>query len=184
MSAIHHHSRTPVIVYVEDNRGDVELLEEAFRERNHKVSMKVFDKGDDALHYFEVRASSSDVPPPHCILLDDWIPVIMGSQLLRFLRTCAAFTDTPVYLFTPESRCKDLITDKLVSTESFLTKPGKWEELLALADLLMSSVTAKVEMKPASKLDSNPEVHAEGTLRRQDTTAQRHRVEQGPPNES
>ena len=92
----------PTIVYVEDNAGDALLLEEALREGNHAAQLLVIERGDKALHYFKVKESARDLPPPHCILLDAHLPIITGAQLLRFIRSSRVYDDTPVYIFASE----------------------------------------------------------------------------------
>jgi len=57
----------PTIVYIEDNGGDTLLLEEALRANGHKSQLLVIEKGGTALHYFQVKETAKDVPPPHCI---------------------------------------------------------------------------------------------------------------------
>ncbi len=170
----------PTIVYVEDNAGDALLLEEALRERGHATQLLVIDNGGKALRYFEIKASAADLPPPHCILLDAHLPNVTGAQLLRFLRGSSVFDDTPIYIFAAESEYVDLRRSDVVSKESFITKACNWDAMLQLADLLMSSAAAKEDQTPASPTDSNPEVHAEGVLRRHDTAEQRLRAEAGP----
>ncbi|MBA3686185.1 MAG: response regulator [Planctomycetes bacterium] len=163
----------PTIVYVEDNSGDAMLLEEALREGGHAAQLLVIEKGDKALRYFTVKASARDLPPPHCILLDAYLPIVTGAQLLRFLRGSSAFDDTPVYIFSAEREYADILETGIVSKESFITKSTTWDGFLALANLLMRSATAKQDHIAASPTDSKPEVHAEGDLRRNDTRAQR-----------
>lgn len=171
-------SHIPTVVYVEDNTGDALLLQEALRESGHAVQLMVIPDGSQALHYFQIKASARDLPPPHCILLDAHLPLVTGAQLLRFIRTTAVYADTPVYIFAPETEYRDLLQADLVSKESFLTKSESWDGFLELAHLLMKSATAKKENLPASPTDSNPEVHAEGALRRQDTKEQREKAAQ------
>ena len=162
----------PTIVYVEDNAGDALLLQEALRESDQAVQLLVIADGSKALHYFVVKASARDLPPPHCILLDAHLPVVTGDQLLRFIRGSDVYQDTPVYIFAAETEYKDLLQANLVSKESFLTKPDSWDGFLQLASLLMHSATAKqhnTPANPANPTDSKPETHAEGALRRQDS---------------
>ena len=159
----------PTLVYVEDNAGDALLLQEALRESEHAVQLFVIADGSKALHYFEVKESARDLPPPHCILLDAHLPLVTGDQLLRFIRGSEVYRDTPVYIFSAETEYKDLLQANLVSKESFLTKPDSWDGFLQLASLLMHSATAKQNSTPADPTDSKPEAHAEGALRRQDS---------------
>jgi len=156
----------PTIVYVEDNAGDAVLLEEALREGNHAAQLMVIDRGDKALRYFQIKATAGDLPPPHCILLDARLPCVAGSQLLRFIRGSKIYDDTPVYIFASPNDYEDLIQAQEVSKESFITKCSSWDGFLHLADLLMKSAIAKQDHEVASLTDSNPEVHAEGELRR------------------
>lgn len=155
----------PTIVYVEDNVGDAVILQEALDECGHQTVLTVIHHGTKALHYFHIKASAHDVPPPHCILLDSHLPVVRGVELLHFLRGNPLFNGTPVYIFASKREYLALLKDTVVSDESFLSKPASWKEFLALADLLMRSATAKQENTVASTSDTKPEVHAQGTLR-------------------
>ncbi len=177
-------TRIPTIVYVEDNAGDALILRETLSERGHDVELMVIEQGDKALHYFELKSRVADVPPPHCILLDTHLPVVAGAQLLRFLRGSRAYDDTPIYIFAAEATYKDVIQNDTVSKETFITKPESWEGFLDLADLLMNSAAAKHDNLPATNVDSKPEVHAEGALRRQDTQEQRDRTKLGHASEN
>ncbi len=156
----------PTIVYVEDNAGDALLLEEALRERGHATQLLVIENGDKALRYFQVKESARDLPPPHCILLDAHLPMVTGGHLLRFIRGSKVYDDTPVYIFAAQSDYHDLLHASMVSPESFISKSSTWDGFLNLADLLMRSAVAKHNDVRACATDSNPEVHAEGALRR------------------
>lgn len=135
----------PTIVFVEDNDGDAVLLEEALRESDLAVQLLVIPDGAKALHYFKVKASARDLPPPHCILLDHHLPLVMGSELLRFIRSSEAFAETPVYLFIDEIEGKDLLEAQLISKKSLLTKPNSWDGFLQLAHLVMRSATGDTD---------------------------------------
>jgi len=171
--------RLPTIVYVEDNAGDSILLAEALREGGHAAQLLVIDTGDKALHYFQIKEKAHDLPPPHCILLDAYLPAVTGLQLLRFLRSSRVFDDTPIYIFAAEDELGGLLHTGLVSRESYLTKATSWNGFLDLARLLMRSAMAKQDHVAASASDARPEVHAEGLLRRRETNEQRTRAAQG-----
>ena len=155
----------PTIIYVEDNHGDALLLQEALLERKHDASLVVIENGAKALHYFEIKAKVRDIPPPHCILLDTHVPIVTGIQLISFIRGTEGYNDTPVYVFATEKEYGAIRSTIVVSKESFLIKPGRWEGFLELADLLMKSAEAKADDVKASPTDDKPEVHAEGALR-------------------
>ena len=155
----------PTIVYVEDNAGDALILEEALRTKNHAVELLVIDQGQRALHYFKIKESARDLPPPHCILLDNYMPAVTGTEILHYIRGSVLFNATPVYIFAPESTYRAILKQTRVSKESFISKPENWGGFLQLADLLMGSVQAKLDNLPANASDDQPEVHAQGQLR-------------------
>jgi len=155
----------PTIVYVEDNAGDALILEEALRTKNHAVELLVIDQGQRALHYFKIKESARDLPPPHCILLDNYLPAVTGTEILQFIRGSMVFNATPVYIFAAQSDYIAILKQTRVSLESFITKPEGWNGFLDLADLLMGSVQAKLDNLPANTVDNQPEVHAQGRLR-------------------
>lgn len=155
-------TKLPTIVYVEDNDGDALLLEEALRAKGHKSQLLVIEKGDSALRYFQVKDTAKDVPPPHCILLDSHLPVVSGMELLKFIRGSHNYDGTPVYIFADVSIYKNALSDRLVSTNSFITKPQIWSEFLLLADHLMRSAEVTMHEGPYGK----PELIPPGQLKR------------------
>ena len=156
----------PTIVYVEDNEGDALLLEEALRARGHASQLLVIDRGDQALHYFEVKESAKDVPPPHCILLDSHLPMVTGTELLRFVRGCRSFDQTPVYIFSAKTGYLDAIRTGMVSDDCFLTKPRLWDGFLLLADHLMRSAEVSMRTHETPAANGGPELAAPAALKR------------------
>jgi two-component system, response regulator len=127
----------PVIVYVEDNSGDALLLREAFVDRGHEVELLIIEHGEKALHYFGIKARARDLPPPHCILLDDHLPMVTGIQLISFLRRHDAFERTPVFIFASPKEYVAETNAVDISPDSFLKKPSEWDQFCDLADTLM-----------------------------------------------
>ena len=139
----------PTIVYVEDNAGDALLVEEALREQGHVAELVIIDNGENALRYFTVKATARDLPPPHCILLDSYLPVVAGVELLRFLCCSPIYDNTPVYLFSNAEESEFLRGQSLVPKENIVIKSQDWNGMLDLADRLMQSAAAKLIDSPA-----------------------------------
>jgi two-component system, response regulator len=127
----------PVIIYVEDNSGDALLLREALIQGRHEVELLIIESGDKALHYFQVKCHARDVPPPHCILLDAHLPMVTGIELVKFIRRCSTFDQTPVFLFAAPKDCADVQEAVDISPDSFLKKPTEWDHFILLAETLM-----------------------------------------------
>jgi CheY-like chemotaxis protein len=129
----------PTIVFVEDSASDTLLLEEALRVSKLDAQLLTISRGDQALRYFEIKESARDLPPPHCILLDHYLPRVTGGNLLRFLRASPVFDKTPIYIFGNQADYADLISQNRVGLETFISKPGSWAGFIELAHCLMSA---------------------------------------------
>jgi len=81
-------------------------------------------------------------------------------ELLAFIRSSHNFDGTPVYIFADKSIYQHALRDGLVSTKSFLTKPGIWSEFLILADHLMKSAEVNMHKQQHGK----PELTTPTTL--------------------
>jgi len=86
--------KSPIIdlLLVEDNPGDVRLVQEAILEAKLLVNLQVAANGVEALHILEVSG------PPDVVLTDLKMPVMDGLELVETLRR--SFPDTPVILMT------------------------------------------------------------------------------------
>jgi len=155
----------PTILYVEDNEGDALLLTEALRVKGHATQLLILEKGDKALRYLQVKASASDVPPPHCILLDGYLPVVTGIELLRFIRGSRSFDQTPVYIFNLQRNYSQLVTSGMVSEDTFLVKPNTWDGFLLLADHLMRSAEITMKHPEVVATKDNPEIKPPADLK-------------------
>ncbi|HYE04263.1 MAG TPA: response regulator [Planctomycetota bacterium] len=153
----------PTVVYVEDNDGDAVLLKEALLECGHEVELMVIERGDQALHYFQVKETARDLPPPHCVLLDSHLPMVTGAELVKFLRGSAVFNQTPIYLFASKQDYDSLTATAEVSSDSFIRKPGNWSGFLALARLLMKSAEATAGQHEAGGAEQQSKAHPEVT---------------------
>ncbi len=155
----------PTVVYVEDNDGDAVLLREALLECGHEVELMVIERGDQALHYFQIKETARDLPPPHCVLLDSHLPMVTGAELVKFMRNSTAFNQTPIYLFASKHDYDSLTATAEVSSNSFIRKPTEWDGFLALAKLLMKSAEATAEHRAAALGGDHPELSPPAEIR-------------------
>ena len=76
---MHPYGRNPP---VEDNPGDVRLMQEAFREISVPHQLNVVETGREALQYFRREGAYSEAPRPDLVLLDLKLPDIHGLEVL------------------------------------------------------------------------------------------------------
>lgn len=117
------------IMYIEDNPGDVLLLEDALKETGLSFSLKCLHNGKEALDYFLTTEYSS---LPHLILLDINLPFKSGLEVLKHLKQLDKTPEIPVVILTSSTLDQDKqVAQKLGITE-FLCKPLNDLELLDL----------------------------------------------------
>ena len=62
------------ILLVEDNEGDVGLIEEVFQEAKIRNNLHVTEDGEEAMQFLRKEGQFSEVPCPDIILLDLNLP--------------------------------------------------------------------------------------------------------------
>jgi CheY-like chemotaxis protein len=120
------------IVCVEDNQGDVLLLEQAFEQRGSAVTVQALPDWEAALSYLGRKESAREVPPPDLLLLDQQLPRGEGTSLMEFIATSDVLDRVPAYLYTSASEADRL--RECFPTERVLETPDSWDRYLALVD--------------------------------------------------
>lgn len=71
------------ILIVEDNPGDVRLIEEKLKETDLDPALHVVSDGPEAVAFLQQRGEYSDAPRPDLILLDLHLPRMDGEEVVE-----------------------------------------------------------------------------------------------------
>ncbi len=115
-----------IILLVEDNRMDIELTLDAFREARLENDIRVVTTGEAALDYLLARGDYSDRenhPIPSLVLLDLKLPGISGIDVLRTLKQTPVLKRLPVIILTSSKEEADRIAGYDYGVNSYLVKP-------------------------------------------------------------
>lgn len=121
------------ILLVEDNRMDIELTMDAFREARLGNSVHVAKNGVEALDYLFGREQYGDreqYPLPDIILLDLKMPGIDGFEVLRRVKAEPEIKRIPVIILTSSREEGDLALSYDCGANSYLVKPVSFEGFL------------------------------------------------------
>src|SRR4030065_2845859 len=110
------------IMVVDDNHGNVELLEALLSSRGYNV-FKAYN-GEDALKMVEEVS-------PYVILLDVMMPKMDGYEVCRRLKEKDTTRFIPVIMLTALSDIDDKIKGIEAGADDFISKPFQRPELLA-----------------------------------------------------
>jgi CheY-like chemotaxis protein len=126
-------SRPAHILLVEDNRFDVELMLDAFREAQLGNTIHVCGTGMDALDYIFGRNQYADrkhYPLPDLILLDLKLPGLSGHEVLGEIKATPEIKRIPVVILTSSQEAADRVLSYDLGVNSYLVKPVSFENFL------------------------------------------------------
>lgn len=124
MSEPSSRSRQPAdLVLVEDNPGDVRLVEEAFKDAHLVNTLHVVTDGDEALDFIYQRDEYTDAPRPDLVLLDWNLPHTSGEEVLAELKGDEALRSIPVIVLTGSQAQEDVSKSYDLQANAYVTKP-------------------------------------------------------------
>jgi CheY-like chemotaxis protein len=129
------------ILLVEDNRLDIELTLDAFREAHLGNTMHVAKSGEEALAYLfgrEPYADRKQYPLPDIILLDLKMPGIDGFEVLRQVKNAPELKRLPVIILTSSREEGDRALSYDCGANSYLVKPVSFEGFLKVVEEVQS----------------------------------------------
>jgi CheY-like chemotaxis protein len=121
------------ILLVEDNRMDIELTMDAFREAKLLNTIQVVTDGQEALDYLLGRGRFIDrreYPMPNIILLDLKLPGLDGFEVLRQVKSTPILKRIPVIILTSSKEEGDRALSYDRGANSYLVKPVSFDGFL------------------------------------------------------
>jgi CheY-like chemotaxis protein len=118
------------ILLVEDNRMDVELTLDAFREGQLMHTVHVASNGPAALDYLFGRGQYADreaYPLPDLILLDLKLPGMSGFEVLKEIKSTPILKRLPVVILTSSIEEGDRALSYDSGANSYLVKPVSFD---------------------------------------------------------
>ena len=122
---------TPIeILLVEDNPGDVRLVQEACRENKMANNLHIVGDGVEALDYLHRRATYTDAVAPDLILLDLNLPRKNGTEVLADIKEDPDLKRIPVVVLTSSDREEDLLKSYDLHANCYITKPVDMDQFI------------------------------------------------------
>ena len=118
------------ILLIEDNRMDIELTLDAFKEAHIANPIQVAPNGQEALDYLFGKGQYADrqqYPLPCLILLDLKMPRVDGFEVLRQVKAEPRIKRIPVIILTSSKEEGDRALSYDTGANSYLVKPVSFE---------------------------------------------------------
>jgi CheY-like chemotaxis protein len=145
------------ILLVEDSADDVFFMQRAWRNAGIAHSLNVVTDGQQALNYISGAGEFSDrskFPLPAIILLDLKLPLVLGMDVLRWVKNQPALKSIVVIVLTSSTEQAEVDRAYRLGANSYLVKPPQTRDLADLVNDFKRYWLAQ------AKLPSSRESHA------------------------
>lgn len=111
------------ILLVEDNEGDIMLIEEALQEGKIVNNLSVVKDGEKAIRFLEKEGGYKEEEAPDLIILDINLPRKNGHEVLEYVKKSDSFKHIPVIMLTTSSSENDVVKSYKQHANCYITKP-------------------------------------------------------------
>ena len=142
-------SRAKIIFLVEDNRGDIRLIQEALKNSSIHHQMVIVRNGMDAMAYLRQEGEYSDAVRPDLIVLDLNLPRKDGREVLAEIKADPQLKSIPVIVLTTSKNEEDISQSYSLHANCYITKSRNISQLFHIVkrieDFWLSTVTLPSE---------------------------------------
>jgi len=118
------------LLLIEDNEGDIVLINEAFEEGRVLNELHICRDGEQAIHFLTKKGQYSDAVTPDLVILDINLPRKNGHEVLEFIKKSEKLRHIPVIMLTTSSSENDIIKSYSSHANCYITKPLDVEDFL------------------------------------------------------
>ncbi len=130
-----YYSRNPVLVellLVEDNPGDVRLIQEALSMVEIPVRLHQVENASDALNFLKNEGSYHEAPKPGLILSDLNLPGISGHDLLTAVKNDPNLAHIPFVIMSTSENEDEVKASYDLQASCYLSKPGDLDQFIEM----------------------------------------------------
>ncbi len=127
------------LMVVEDDTGEVMLIQRAFEKARVVSPIQIIGDGDEAIAYLSGQGKYADrqiYPLPSLMILDLKLPRRSGFEVLQWLRAQPGLKRLPVVVLTASALNSDINRAYDLGANSYLVKPVRLEELKSMVELV------------------------------------------------
>lgn len=125
-----NNGRPVEILLVEDNEGDIGLVEEVFEEGRINNNLNITEDGEEAMEFLRKEGEFANSPRPDLILLDLNLPKKDGREVLEEIKDDENLRRIPVVVLTTSKAEKDILKSYDMHANSYITKPVDFDQFI------------------------------------------------------
>ena len=124
------------ILLVEDNPGDVRLIQEALRDGKVWNNPHVVTDGEAALDFVYRRGPFTEAPRPDLVLLDLNLPKKDGREVLATIKSDGDLKRIPVVVLTTSKEEEDVLRAYNLAANCYITKPVEFDQFMKVIRMI------------------------------------------------
>lgn len=136
------------ILIVEDNPGDVRLMQEAMRDSKVLNQIHVVEDGMAAMAYLHRDGEYADVPCPDLIMLDLNLPMKDGREVLVEIKEDTELRRIPVVILTTSGAEDDILRTYNHHANCYITKPIDLQQFINVVRAIENFWLTIVKLPP------------------------------------
>jgi len=122
------------ILLVEDNPGDVRLIQEGLKESKVSNALAVTGDGEEAMMYLKRQGKYAGVSLPDLVLLDLNLPKKNGKEVLADIKNDPELRSIPVVVLTSSQAAQDVAASYDNHVNCYIVKPVGFDEFLKIVN--------------------------------------------------
>lgn len=142
------------ILLVEDNLGDIMLVEESLKDSEIRYQLNVIKNGEEVMDYLKHRNNFTNSVVPDLILLDLNLPRKNGKEVLSEIKNDNELDAIPVIILTSSQAENDILDCYKLKANSYLNKPVGFDEFVDLIKKVELYWIATVTLPPKNSNNS------------------------------
>ncbi|MFI7218144.1 response regulator [Micromonospora maritima] len=111
------------ILVVDDDPGDVLMIEEALEESDVEKVIDVVADGEEAMEFLRREGRHVEARRPDVILLDLNMPRMDGRQVLGEVKRDESLRTIPIVVLTTSNADTDVVSSYTLQANAYVTKP-------------------------------------------------------------
>lgn len=136
------------ILLVEDNPGDVRLVEEALRESLTTNRLHVARDGMEAMEFLQQEGRFADAPRPSLIIMDLNLPKKTGCEVLSEVKNDSSLKYIPVLILSGSQQKRDIVECYQRHANCYITKPADLDQYMHAIRSIEEFWLRKAELPP------------------------------------
>lgn len=126
------------ILLIEDNLGDIRLIQEVLKSSEHKHNLNIVTDGEQAIHYLKKEGKFADAVSPNLIFLDLNLPKKDGREVLAEIKSNEKLKTIPVIIFSSSEAEKDIQKSYDLHANCYVVKPFDFNEFSKVIQAIQS----------------------------------------------